>query len=165
MLRIDRASSPQGEKKVEAAVVEKVGTRLAQSLRKRQTDAERKLWSKLRDRQLDGWKFKRQFPFGPYILDFYCFDANLVIELDGSQHAETRAEHDRARTQLLEAQGLQVLRFWNVDVLNNITGVLDGIYLVLGAKSAPPTGLKRQSKISAASSALRAPSPEPGEAK
>jgi very-short-patch-repair endonuclease len=141
---------------VERTALEKSGTKLAQSLRKRQTDAERKLWSKLRNRQLDGWKFKRQFPCGPYILDFYCFDANLVIELDGSQHAETRAEYDRTRTQILECAGLQVIRIWNVDVLTNITGVVDGIYLVLGQKPAPPAGLKRQSTSETFSSALRA---------
>jgi very-short-patch-repair endonuclease len=140
---------------VERTALEKPGTKLAQSLRKRQTDAERKLWSKLRNRQLDGWKFKRQFPFGPYVLDFYCFDANLVIELDGSQHAAARAEYDWARTQFLEAEGLQVIRVWNVDVLTNIAGVVDGIYLVLGAKPAPPSGLKRQSN-KPISSALRA---------
>jgi very-short-patch-repair endonuclease len=144
--------------KVERAALEKPGTKLAQSLRKRQTEAERALWSKLRNRQLDGWKFKRQFPFGPYVLDFYCFDANLVIEVDGSQHGEIRAEHDRARTKSLESRGLRVLRVWNADVLTNIAGVLESVFLVLGQKPAPPTGLKRQSQIETITSALRAPS-------
>ena len=141
---------------MEQTSLEEPGTKLAQSLRKRQTDADRKLWSKLRNRQLDGWKFKRQFPIGPYILDFYCSDANLVIELDGSQHAETRAEYDRTRTQFVEGEGLQVMHVWNVDVLTNITGVVDGIYLVRGRKPAPSAGLKRQTTSETFSSAPRA---------
>ena len=88
----------------------------ARRLRRNATDAERKLWHLLRDRRLGGIKFRRQHPRGPYTLDFYCAEAALVIEVDGSQHAE-RVEHDARRTEYLEAEGLQVLRFWNRDVL------------------------------------------------
>ena len=88
----------------------------ARALRRNSTDAERKLWYLLRDRRLGGIKFCRQHPRGPYTLDFYCAEAALVIELDGSQHAE-RLEQDARRTAYLEAEGLRVLRFWNRDVL------------------------------------------------
>lgn len=83
----------------------------ARALRKNQTDAELELWRKLRDRQIDGWKFKRQVPCGPYIADFFCVDASLVIEVDGNQHFETRAGYGARRTAFLKLQGQQVLRF------------------------------------------------------
>jgi very-short-patch-repair endonuclease len=117
----------------------------ARELRRRQTDAEKKLWSRIRNRQIDGWKFKRQVPAGSYVLDFFCFEASLVLEVDGGQHAQERVEHDRIRTNYLEQQGLAVLRFWNGDVLNNMDGVLERIYLALGGRKAPsPGALKRQ---------------------
>jgi len=109
---------------------------------------------------MHGWKFKRQMPFGSYVLDFCCFDADLVVEVDGSQHAEERAEHDRIRTQFLESEGLTVLRFWNNDVLANIDAVEETIYLALGQQAAPPSGLKRRLRRTDPSSALRAPSPQ-----
>jgi very-short-patch-repair endonuclease len=89
----------------------------ARVLRKSMTDAERKLWSLLRDRQLDGHKFRRQHPLGSYVLDFACLEQKLVVEVDGGQHAES--ERDRQRTAWLEAQGWRVIRFWNNDVLSN----------------------------------------------
>ena len=94
---------------------------IARKLRRDQTDAERALWFRLRDRRLRGLKFRRQAPVDRYIVDFLCADANLVIELDGGQHA-TRSKQDIERTKVLEAHGYLVLRFWNHDVLSNTGG-------------------------------------------
>ncbi len=98
----------------------------AKQLRKRPTEAETKLWNRLRRKQLDGLRFRRQAPIGPYIVDFFCPTAKLVVELDGGQHA-TQEAYDERRTQWLEARGYQVRRFWNNDVLENIEGVLGEI--------------------------------------
>ena len=92
------------------------------------TDAEQKLWFRLRGGRLDGWKFRRQHPIPPYIIDFYCMEARLIVELDGSQHD---ANVDAARTATLERQGLQVLRFWDNQVLADIDEVLGEILLAL----------------------------------
>ncbi|MEX0752287.1 MAG: endonuclease domain-containing protein [Xanthobacteraceae bacterium] len=98
----------------------------AKRLRRNQTDAERLLWFRLRDRRLEGLKFKRQVPIYEYVVDFCCSDARLIVELDGSQHA-VRTRSDAARTKRLEELGYLVLRFWNNDVLSNIDGVLETI--------------------------------------
>jgi very-short-patch-repair endonuclease len=111
----------------------RVGT--ARSLRRNQTDAERALWFRLRDRRLRGLKFRRQAPVDRYVVDFLCADANLIVELDGGQHAE-RSERDAMRTKELEARGYLVLRFWNNDVLRNVDGVLQSIVDTL--KPLPP---------------------------
>lgn len=95
-------------------------------LRRNQTDAERTLWFRLRDRRLRGMKFRRQAPIDNYIVDFCCESSRLIVELDGGQHAEQTAE-DAQRTAVLEANGYLVLRFWNNDVLQNIDGVLKTI--------------------------------------
>jgi very-short-patch-repair endonuclease len=105
-------------------------TGFAKQLRRNQTDAERVLWFRLRNRRLQGLKFKRQAPIDRYIVDFCCFDARLIIELDGGRHA-TRAVEDMNRTRILEAMGYLVLRFWNNDVLQNLEGVLDEILATL----------------------------------
>ena len=119
-------------------------TELARSLRKRETSSEEKLWLALRNRQLDGWKFKRQAPRGPFITDFYCAEAQLVIEVDGSQHQESRNQiRDAERSRFLESEGLRVLRFTNSDILDNIEGVLEEIYLALGQQAAPLSGTYR----------------------
>jgi very-short-patch-repair endonuclease len=94
------------------------------SLRKSQTDAEGILWYYLRNRNFQNHKFRRQHILCGYIVDFVCLEKKLVIELDGGQHAE-RNEYDLARTLKLEADGFQVLRFWNNEVLNSIENVLD----------------------------------------
>src|SRR6185503_2684091 len=86
----------------------------AQCLRREMTDAERKLWSVLRNRQLEGAKFRRQQPIGPFIADFVCQEQRLIIEADGGQHAECAA--DGRRTGFLECKGYRVLRFWNDDI-------------------------------------------------
>jgi very-short-patch-repair endonuclease len=96
----------------------------ARTLRKKQTDAERKLWSKLRRKGL-GCKFRRQVPLGPCIVDFVCFEKKLVVEVDGGQHAGM--ERDIARGSWLCDQGFEVLRFWDSDVLKNPEGVVHAI--------------------------------------
>ena len=104
----------------------------AKVLRKNMTDAERILWQHLRAGRLFGFKFKRQQPFGRYIVDFVCFDAKLIIELDGGQHQDA-AVQDAARDNWLKAQGFSVLRFWNNDFLQNQTGYLERILAELDA--------------------------------
>lgn len=94
----------------------------ARSLRARMTDAERKLWFALKDRRLQGLKFRRQVPIGPYIADFLCFDLRLVVEVDGGQHAESLRDADRDCW--FADNGFRTLRFWNNDVLSNLEGVL-----------------------------------------
>ena len=93
-------------------------------LRSRMTDAEWKLWYRLRGGRFEGMKFRRQVPLGPYVVDFLCERANLVVEVDGGQHAE-RIDHDVARSEWLSARGYRILRFWNNDVLANLDGVLE----------------------------------------
>src|SRR5256885_13522969 len=92
---------------------------LARELRRNMTEAEKKLWSRLRERQIGNQKFRRQAPLEGYIVDFLCIEKGLVIEVDGGQHAERTAQ-DKERTEKLEAAGYQVLRFWNPDVLRKI---------------------------------------------
>jgi very-short-patch-repair endonuclease len=100
-------------------------TALARNLRRSSTEAERKLWSKLRDRQLDGLKFKRQAPIGKFTVDFACLEHHLAIELDGDQHAVDDARRrDADRTTQLEAMGYVVLRFWNHEVVTNLDGIM-----------------------------------------
>jgi very-short-patch-repair endonuclease len=98
----------------------------ARKLRRNATEAEKRLWSRLRDRQLAGRKFRRQVPIGPYVVDFFCPDGELIVELDGGQHA-IETERDDKRTRWLESEGYRVIRFWNNDVLGNTDGVLDAI--------------------------------------
>ena len=99
-------------------------TRRARSLRRDMTAAERKLWSRLRNRQLENVKFVKQLPIGPYVADFAARSLSLVVELDGGQHSEAK---DAARTELIEEHGYRVVRFWNNDVMDNIEGVLETI--------------------------------------
>ena len=108
----------------------KASLQKARHLRRNQTNAERKLWFRLRDRRLGGWKFRRQFPIDRFVVDFFCADAHLIIELDGGQH-EARTKADAQRTKILEAMGYFVLRYWNNDVMQNIDGVLEDIYAAL----------------------------------
>jgi lipoate-protein ligase B/very-short-patch-repair endonuclease len=101
--------------------------RLARNMRANETDAEDRLWYFLRNRQLNGAKFRRQHPIGRFILDFYCDELKLAIELDGGQHADA-VEHDEARTRWLNEHGISVLRIWNNELFVNLEGVLDTIY-------------------------------------
>ena len=95
----------------------------ARELRRRMTQAERLLWHHLRARRFFGYKFRRQVPIGPYIVDLMCMDARLVIEVDGGQHACSRSQ-DEERDAFLAAEGFRTVRFWNNEVLGNIEGVL-----------------------------------------
>ena len=103
-------------------------TARARALRNNATDAEKLLWRHLSRRQLGGYKFSRQMPVGPFVCDFMCREAKLVVEADGGQHEIAR---DAARTRFIEAEGYTVLRFWNHDVLGNVEGVLQTILRVL----------------------------------
>lgn len=104
-------------------------TRFRRHLRASQTEAERRLWHRLRNRRLAGFKFVRQESIGRYVADFCCREARLIVEVDGGQHAES--EHDHVRDTWLTTQGYRVLRFWNSEVLNNPVGVLDTILTAL----------------------------------
>ena len=95
--------------------------RHASKLRRNSTEAEQRLWQHLRNRQLDGLKFRRQATVGHYVADFLCAEKRLIVELDGGQHSP---EADAARTAQLEALGYRVVQFWNHDVLQNTEGVL-----------------------------------------
>jgi very-short-patch-repair endonuclease len=107
----------------------------ARTLRRNQTDAEAKLWSMLRGRQLEGRKFVRQVPIGPYTADFVCREAALIVELDGGQHAESA--HDDKRTAFLNTEGYSVLRFWNDELLNGADGVWTTLVNVLALNPSP----------------------------
>jgi very-short-patch-repair endonuclease len=98
-----------------------LNTLISRKLRANQTDAETKLWNRLRNRQINGDKFVRQEPIGQYICDFVCREKHLVIEVDGGQHSESA--RDEVRDRELRARGYRVMRFWNNDVLSNIEGV------------------------------------------
>jgi very-short-patch-repair endonuclease len=101
-------------------------TARARRLRRESTEVEKRLWTKLRDGRLDGLSFRRQHPAGPFILDFYCPQLRLSIELDGSQH-QTNELHDVRRAAWLRRCGVTELRFWNKDVTRNLVGVLEVI--------------------------------------
>jgi type I restriction enzyme M protein len=100
----------------------------AKQLRHTQTEAEQKLWTLLRNRQLKEKKFRRQHPIADYVLDFYCHECKLAIELDGEHHnREEGKEHDAARTKFLNESGIKVLRFWNEEVMNDMDKVIERI--------------------------------------
>ena len=116
----------------------------ARRLRHDQTDAERTLWARLRERRLIDAKFRRQHPVGAFITDFCCLERGLVVELDGSQHA-TQLEADKKRTDFLAARGFRVLRFWDNEVFENIEGILHVIAQALRdplplTPPSPPSG-------------------------
>jgi adenine-specific DNA-methyltransferase len=110
-------------------------------LRREQTDAEKKLWSKLRDRRLCGVKFRRQHPIGPFVADFCCVEMRLIVELDGSQHM-MQVESDRKRTRYLAQKGFRMLRFSNHHVLTQIDAVLERILEVLQSSTVDEGGTK-----------------------
>ncbi len=111
---------------------------LARSMRQHMTDAERVLWQHLRAHRMGGHKFKRQLVIepAPYIVDFACIEAKLIIEADGGQH-ELRAEEDQERTACLEAMGYRVLRFWNHEILTETQAVLERIHQELISSPLP----------------------------
>jgi len=106
-----------------------VPTARARALRVDLTNAERKLWYALRDRRFAGYKFRRQVPVGPYIADFLCYEARLVIEVDGGQHAESA--RDTRRDRWFAQNGFRVLRFWNNEILQNLEGVWTVVFEAL----------------------------------
>ena len=108
----------------------------ARRLRKTPTEAEMRLWFRLRRKRIDGRRFRRQVPLGSYVVDFACLEAKLVVEVDGGQHAE-RIDADAARTAWLEGRGYRVLRFWNNDVLANTDGVIETIRAALAGYPPP----------------------------
>jgi very-short-patch-repair endonuclease len=116
---------------------------LAQRLRREQTDAERRLWHRVRQRRLGGFRFRRQFVIGGFIVDFCCRERALVVELDGGHHLE-RLQADGTRTELLRARGYMVLRFWDSDVLLNTEGVLEQILSILTAPHTLTLSLVRE---------------------
>ena len=129
--------------------------RHARELRKKSTDAERLMWSALRDKQLDGASFKRQVPIGPYIADFACHAKKLVVELDGGQHFADDAERaDAARTAAIEARGFRVIRFSNHEVMTNRAGVLQSIADVLAARALTPTLSRKRERERAERAAM-----------
>jgi len=116
----------------------------ARELRRQMTYPERRLWSVLRDREVSCWKWRRQHPKGIYILDFFCHEAGLVVEVDGDSHAG-QEEYDANRTEWLEEQGLRVIRFTNDDVLKNLDGVMEEILRVCQERC-PHPGLPPEGK-------------------
>ena len=130
------AASPAPQESVGKGVRRIVAA--ARKLRRTSTDVERKLWHRIRDKQMDNFRFRRQRPIGKYIVDFICLDAKLIIELDGGQHAENGAYDDK-RTAFLVSLGYRVLRFWNNEVIENIDGVLERLGDELLVANANPT--------------------------
>ncbi|MEO8602387.1 MAG: endonuclease domain-containing protein [bacterium] len=108
-------------------------------MRRNLTDAERRVWNRLRARELRDLKFRRQVPIGRYIVDFCCFDHKVVIELDGGQHAD-RVDKDAERTEFLQRSGYRVVRFWNHDVMSDIDAVLLAIDEFIGTPHPLPAG-------------------------
>jgi very-short-patch-repair endonuclease len=107
----------------------------SRNLRKNQTDAEKKLWTILRNRQINGVKFRRQFPVGRYILDFYCPDFRLAIEADGGQHYENKVkDQDDLRTRELNNLGIEMIRFTDREILTNSDGVVEAIQNAIAKK-------------------------------
>jgi very-short-patch-repair endonuclease len=110
----------------------------ARSLRHTTTPLERRLWGQLRSRRFVDFKFRRQAPIGPYVADFVCYDAKLIVELDGSQHAESA--RDAIRDAVLERRGFKVLRFWNNQVMREEESMLEAILVALQERTGRVTG-------------------------
>ncbi|MBI2552286.1 endonuclease domain-containing protein [Candidatus Uhrbacteria bacterium] len=141
--------------------------KLARTLRHRQTDGERKLWSFLRDRRLGGYKFPRQHPVGQYIADFCCEEKFLIIEIDGSQHG-TQIEKDAACTRYLEGQGYRVIRFGADAAVRETKAVIETILSMLqkpspGLQPPSPRGRGELNKVSISITSPRACPPLEGE--
>ena len=135
---------PLGERiKVRGAETLKTQNKsLTKALRHNPTEAERKLWYHLRNRRILGAKFRRQRSFGPYILDFYCAESKLAIELDGGRHGEPKGIiQDEQRDEYLKQEGVTVLRFWNNQLSDEFEGVIDVIYATLERRTPHPDPL------------------------
>ena len=114
----------------------------ARTLRSEMTEAEGRIWQRLRAHRFQGASFRRQFPIGRYVVDFVCLDARLIIEIDGGQHSG--AAHDVERDEWLRSQGFRILRFWNNDVLRNLRGALERISEALSSPAPPSLILPRK---------------------
>lgn len=113
-------------------------TPVCRQLRAAASEAEQRLWHFLKRKQLNGLRFRRQFPLGPYFVDFICLPARLVIEVDGSQHGDDRqAAHDARRTAWLARNDFRVIRFWAGEAMANISAVMDGIEAALREQPLP----------------------------
>jgi len=118
--------SPDGEGKGGVIIVMNKQIENSRYLRKNMTVQERKLWNIIRNRQFFGYRFRRQFSIGDYIVDFICREKKIIIEIDGSQHNENEnISYDKLRTEYLNANGYKVIRFWNNEVDNNLSGVYE----------------------------------------
>ena len=126
---------PEGQMRGKPIIQRAASTTFARSLRRAMTEAERQLWYKLRDRRLGGFKFVRQHPVGPFFADFCYRDGKLIVELDGSQHAESK--RDARRNAYLLSQGYRVLRFWNQDVSADIDSVCETILAAADGRLEP----------------------------
>ena len=140
-LRSRPPSPARGEGNEPAASSSRVSTWRARALRARMTDAERRLWFALRDRRFANFKFRRQVPVGPFIADFVCYTARVVVEVDGGQHADSST--DERRDRWFAANDFLVLRFWNNDVLSNLEGVLTSILSTLRERTPHPARAAR----------------------
>ena len=109
----------------------------SRQLRAQMTDAENRLWFRLRGKRAGGYRFRRQVPLGPYIVDFACIEAQLVVEVDGSQHLNSK--DDQGRTAWLESRNFRVLRFWDNDVLQRTSSVLETIRIALSQAPTLPS--------------------------
>ena len=116
----------------------------ARALRGDMTDAETRIWQRLRAHRFMGLSFRRQLPVGPYIVDFVCLEARLIVEIDGGQHASDGAAYDAKRDAWLRGRGFRVLRFWNNDVLKNLRGVLEHIAQAVQEPLPPSLTLPRK---------------------
>jgi adenine-specific DNA-methyltransferase len=162
MSLLETLSPIGGEGRVRGQVCER-RKRYARDLRQSRTDAERRLWWRLRDRRLTKFKFRRQHPIGPFIADFCCLEAKVIVELDGGQHTLQR-QADGVRTAFLEAQGYRVLRFWDNEFLANTDGVLQRIARALRENCRPsPCPLPRGERDVEQGSPPMNPSPPSGE--
>ncbi|MGE0825390.1 MAG: endonuclease domain-containing protein [Candidatus Binatia bacterium] len=127
-----------------------MNTTKARELRKNPTEAERQLWQHLRLRQFEGYKFRRQQPLGPYVVDFVCLEQKLIIEVDGGQHS-TQVPYDQKRSIWLETHGFRVLRFWNNEVLKEVEMVKEAIWKALRESHPhlhpPPSRGRRKARI------------------
>lgn len=149
MKREHTSPSPfQGEGRGEGAHprnLNLVGT--AKSLRRRLTDVEKKLWYQLRDRRFQGIKFRRQYPIGRYFVDFICVEKKLIIELDGSQHADN--PKDIVRDNWLKNEGYVIIRFWNNEIIQNLDGVLQVVQTHIQNPHPNPLPEREREKVGA----------------
>jgi very-short-patch-repair endonuclease len=113
------------------------------------TDAETKIWQRLRAHRFMGLSFRRQLPVGPYIVDFVCLEARLIIEIDGGQHAADQATYDAKRDAWLQREGFRILRCWNNDVLKNLRGVLERIAEAVQEPPPPSLALPQRKGVHA----------------